>query len=112
MTSDKSLFIDLKEVDGGKVTFGDNNKAKIVGIGSIGNKFTTLIQNVSYVVGLKHNLLSVSQLYDKGYKVNFESSLCHIIDSSCHAPVSTTRQHISGKAINIKQSSSCKISNK
>ncbi|GAV62244.1 LOW QUALITY PROTEIN: hypothetical protein CFOL_v3_05768, partial [Cephalotus follicularis] len=42
MTGDKSLFIDLK-VDGGKVTFGDNNKAKICGIGSIGNKFSTLI---------------------------------------------------------------------
>ncbi|GAV67062.1 hypothetical protein CFOL_v3_10571, partial [Cephalotus follicularis] len=65
MTGDKSLFINLKEVDGGKVTFGDNNKAKICGIGSIGNKFSTLIENVSYVVGLKHNLLSVSQLCDK-----------------------------------------------
>ncbi|GAV92366.1 hypothetical protein CFOL_v3_35745, partial [Cephalotus follicularis] len=82
MTGDKSLFIDLKEVDGGKVTFGDNNKAKIVGIGSIGNKLSTLIENVSYVVGLKHNLLSVSQLCDKGYKINFESSCCHIIDIS------------------------------
>ncbi|GAV64516.1 hypothetical protein CFOL_v3_08034 [Cephalotus follicularis] len=82
MTGDKSLFFDLKEVDGGKVTFGDNNKAKIVGIGSIGNVFNILIENVSYVVGLKHNLLSVSQLCDKGYKVNFESSLCHIIDTS------------------------------
>ncbi|GAV82962.1 hypothetical protein CFOL_v3_26413, partial [Cephalotus follicularis] len=82
MTGDKSLFIDLKEVDGGKVTFGDNNKAKICGIGSIGNNFSTLIENVLYVVGLKHNLLSVSQLCDKGYKVNFESSLCHIIDAS------------------------------
>ncbi|GAV64333.1 hypothetical protein CFOL_v3_07851 [Cephalotus follicularis] len=82
MTGDKSLFFDLKEVDGGKVTFGDNNKAKICGIGSIGNKFSTLIEIVSYVVGLKHNLLSVSQLCDKGYKINFESSCCHIIDIS------------------------------
>ncbi|GAV85317.1 hypothetical protein CFOL_v3_28755, partial [Cephalotus follicularis] len=65
MTGDKSLFIDVKEVDGGKVTFGDNKKAKICGIGSIGNKFSTLIENVSYVVGLRHNLLSVSQLCDK-----------------------------------------------
>ena len=25
---------------------------------------------------LKYNLLSISQFYDKGYKVSFESSLC------------------------------------
>ena len=31
-----------------------------------------------YVRGLKHNLISNSQLCDKGYKVSFESLLCII----------------------------------
>ena len=30
------------------------------------------------VRGLKHNLISISELCDKGYKVSFESLLCII----------------------------------
>ena len=29
-----------------------------------------------YILGLKHNLISISQLYNRDYKVSFESSLC------------------------------------
>ena len=32
------------------------------------------------VRGLKHNLLSISQLCDKGYKVVFDCLKCHVID--------------------------------
>ncbi|XP_074283543.1 uncharacterized protein LOC141608090 [Silene latifolia] len=38
MTGDKNLFLSLKPFNGGKVTFGDNKKGKVVGIGKIGNK--------------------------------------------------------------------------
>ena len=63
------------------MTFGYNGKGRIIGHGSIGNNSSSLIENVLLVDGLKHNLLSISQLCDKGFKVIFESSHCIIKDS-------------------------------
>ena len=37
MTENKEQFYKLDAKDGGHVTFGDNAKGKIVGIGEIGN---------------------------------------------------------------------------
>ena len=71
MTNDKNLFMDLKPKSGGDVTFGDNSKRQIEGIGSIGNNSSTHIENVLLIKGLKHNLLSISQLCDKGHRVIF-----------------------------------------
>ena len=63
---DKNQFITIEpKEDGGVVTFGDNGQGKIVGIGKIQINSTTFIDNVLYVEGLKHNLISISQLYDK-----------------------------------------------
>ena len=58
--------MDLKPKNG-DVTFGDNSKGQIKGIGKIGNKFFIFIENVLLVNGLKYNLLSISQLCDKGF---------------------------------------------
>nr|XP_012567732.1 uncharacterized protein LOC105851424 [Cicer arietinum] len=49
---------------------------KILGIGDIGSKSTAVIKDVLYVKGLKHNLLSISQLCDKGFQVHFTSQSC------------------------------------
>ena len=76
MIGDESQFITLEAKNGGMVTFGDNSKEKIIDIGNIGITFFTCIENVLLVDGLKHNLLSISQLCDKNYKVIFESSIC------------------------------------
>ena len=38
------------------------------------------IKNVLYVNGLKHNLLSISQLCDKGFKIEFNKNCCLICD--------------------------------
>ena len=62
----------------GKVTFGENAKGKIVDIGQVSKKDSTYIENVLFVDSLKHNLLSVSQLCDKGNKVIFEPKKCFI----------------------------------
>ena len=56
-------------LEGGTVTFRDDFKGKIVGIGNIKIGSSHLIKNVVLVEGLKHNLLSISQLCDKGFKV-------------------------------------------
>ena len=80
MTGDESKFVFLTRRKEGYVTFGDNGKGRIIGHGSIGNNSSSLIENVLLVDGLKHNLLSISQLCDKGFKVIFESSHCIIKD--------------------------------
>ena len=67
MTGDESKFAFLTRRKGGYVTFGDNGKGRIIGNGSIGNNSSSLIENVLLVDGLKHNLLSISQLCDKGF---------------------------------------------
>ena len=59
------------------VIFGDDNKGFTKGYGNleIGN---VIIENISLVEGLKHNLLSISQFCDKGYNVDFRSERCLI----------------------------------
>ena len=66
MTGDKKQFNKLDAKNGGHVTFGDNAKGKIIGIGKIGNPHSLSIHHVLLVDGLKHNLLSISQLCDMG----------------------------------------------
>ena len=56
MTGNASLFNKLKEKDVGKVTFGDNNKAKTIGIGDIGTQDSSFIKNVLLVDNLNYNL--------------------------------------------------------
>ena len=55
-------------------------KRRIIGQGNIGNDTSSLFESILLVDGLKHNLLSISQLYDKGFKVIFEVSHCIIKD--------------------------------
>ena len=78
MTGDRSLLASLNSKDGGFVTFGDNSKGKIIGIGNVGKESSPMIENVLLVDGLKHNLLSISQLCDRGNKVIFDKDLCTI----------------------------------
>ena len=80
MNGDKNLFMKLKAKSGEEVTFGDNSKCHIEGLCSIGNNSSTHIENVLLVGGLKHNLLSISQLCDKGHKIIFESMCCQVIN--------------------------------
>ena len=60
MTGDRVLISNVVEKAIPMVTFGDNNKGLTQGYGSLqaGN---VIIENVSIVQGLQHNLLSISQ---------------------------------------------------
>ena len=78
MTGYASKFIDISPKKSGHVTYGDNNKGRILGVEKIGTNSSTSIENVLLVDGLKHSLLSVSQLCDKGYLVSFDSHNCVI----------------------------------
>jgi len=78
MIGDKSKFVNITFKQEGHVTYGDNNKGRILGRGFIGDKSNLLIHDVLYVEGLKHNLLSISQLCDKGYQVILKKNSCEI----------------------------------
>ena len=82
MTGNPDMLNDIIYKDGGLVNFGDNSKGYVIGIGNVGNSKTPTISNVLLVKNLKHNLLSISQLCDIGYKIKFEKDKCHIIDSN------------------------------
>ena len=78
MTGDKEQFNKLDAKDREHITFGDNIKGKIIAIGEIDNHQSLSIHHVLFVDGLKHNLLSISQLCDIGNKVTFYPKNCFV----------------------------------
>lgn len=65
MCGDKRQFLYLKKDKGGSVTFGNNGLERIMVKGTIVlDKGNTKAQNVLYVYGLKHNILSAIQMCD------------------------------------------------
>ena len=70
MTADRSNFVTFYEKKSGNVTFGNDKVGKIKGKGSVNlNNGRGKAQDVLFVDGLKANLLSVSQMCDKGCEV-------------------------------------------
>ncbi|MDV3192334.1 MAG: hypothetical protein Q8853_02750, partial [Candidatus Phytoplasma australasiaticum] len=78
MIGDVESFLSLKALHGGGVSFGNDKKGYILGIGRIGKSLEHSIENVYYVNGLKHSLLSVSQIFDKGNEDKFNSKKCTV----------------------------------
>jgi hypothetical protein len=81
MTRDKPKLSSFTPKDEGFVTFGDNSRGKIIGVGNVDNYLSSCIENVLLVNGLKHNLISISQLCDKDYKVIFDKNECIITNA-------------------------------
>ena len=71
------MFLTLTMKEGGTVGFGGNQTDKIIGTGTIGNSSIS-INNLWFVVGLRHNLLSISQFCDNGYHVLFVKNNCTV----------------------------------
>ena len=82
MTGDRNCFLTFEKKDGGLVTFGNNDKGKIKGKGTIGKPNSTKIENVEYIEDLKHNLLSISQLCDSEFEVVFKPNICEVRQTS------------------------------
>ena len=53
MTGNRDNFTSLSSIEGGTVTFGDNGKGKILGIGSIGKTLSPELNDVLLVDGLR-----------------------------------------------------------
>ncbi|XP_070040790.1 uncharacterized protein [Nicotiana tomentosiformis] len=78
MTGSTDDLLLLKALQGGSVSLGNGKKGYILGVGKIGKTLTHSIENVYYVNGLKYNMLSVSQICDKGNKLKFLSNSCTV----------------------------------
>ena len=84
MTGNLNLFSSLDNSVKTDVTLGNNVQVTVLGKGTL--DFLTkqgeskYIPNVYHVKGLKHNLLSIGQLIQKGYRVYMEDDHCVIKD--------------------------------
>jgi hypothetical protein len=79
MTRDKSKFLTLSESKSGNVTFGNDAPGKIKGKGMVSlSNGKGKAQDVLFVEGLKHNILSISQVCVRGCEVIFTSKDCRI----------------------------------
>ncbi|KAL8114230.1 hypothetical protein AgCh_021184 [Apium graveolens] len=83
-----TLLTEFKERAGPSITFGDDSKGYTVGYGLI-SKDNVIIEEVALVDGLKHNLLSSSQLCDKGNSVTFNSEACVVTNKRSNKVVLT-----------------------
>ncbi|KAL8103713.1 hypothetical protein AgCh_028060 [Apium graveolens] len=81
MTGNKALLSDFVEKADPSVSYGDGNIGKTLGYGNI-NLGNVIIKEVALVSGLKHNLLSISQICDRGYHVDFFEEHCEIVSKS------------------------------
>jgi len=79
-TGEKSNFLSLTAAQGGSVAFGNGKSGTIVGIGKIGKSLSHSIDGVYLIDGLRHNLLSVSQLCDKDNLVVFSPNRCLVVN--------------------------------
>ncbi|KAK1384154.1 hypothetical protein POM88_021889 [Heracleum sosnowskyi] len=75
MIGDSTLLTEFQERAGPCIAFGDDNKGYTKGYGLI-SKENVIIDEVALVDGLKHNLLSINQLCDKGFLVTFSKEAC------------------------------------
>jgi hypothetical protein len=79
MTGDKGKFLSLSERKSGSITFGSDALGKIKGKGMVSlSNGKGKAQDVLLVDGMKPNLLSVSQMCDKGCEELFTSKECKI----------------------------------
>jgi hypothetical protein len=76
MTGERKIFSDLDEdiSDFDNITFGDDSKGGVKGIGEVPNSKDYNLSNVLLVDSLNFNLLSIAQLCDNGYKCTFTSN--------------------------------------
>ncbi|WVZ97754.1 hypothetical protein U9M48_043267 [Paspalum notatum var. saurae] len=72
MTGHRKWFSSLNRVSTKEyITFGDNGQGKVLGVGSVSLSAKVSPREVAFVQNLGFNLVSVSQLLDKGFENDF-----------------------------------------
>jgi hypothetical protein len=86
MTGNKELFSCIDSSLSSDITLGDDSLVKVQDKGTLPiftkQDVKKYIHDVYHVPDLKHNLLSVGQLIEHGYKVLFEGASCRIYDKT------------------------------
>ena len=86
------MFLDLKPIEGGTVSYRGMSKGKITCIGKVGIPSLASIDNVLYAEGLKYNVLSINQFCDNGYIMTFNKDQC-IVKTKDGKTFFIARQH-------------------
>jgi hypothetical protein len=63
------------------ITFRDNEKGRVLSVGTVKVSESVTLQRVSLVKSLGYNLLFVSQLLDEDFEVSFETDCSRVLDS-------------------------------
>ena len=85
MTGNREVLGNFKKISGGYVNFPGEKGGFITGEGSVTNGKITL-HKVNYVEELKHNLMSVSQICDNGYKMLFTDKAYFVLKPGVSVP--------------------------
>jgi hypothetical protein len=84
MTDDKKWFFSLTPLSHKEyVTFGDDKKGKVLGIGVIKVNDHFTLNDAALVGRLRYNLFSISQLVDADLSVLFCKFDSRVLDPSC-----------------------------
>ena len=78
MTGTLTLLHDVKPFNGGPVAFAGDEGGRITGQGVLTNRKISF-DRVNYIAELENNLLSISQISDKGYSAVFNNKECIIV---------------------------------
>jgi hypothetical protein len=82
MTGDRRWFSSLTPVMTKEyITFGDNEKDRVLLVGTVKVSESVTLRRVSLVKSLGYNLLSISQLLDEGFEVRFKTGCSRVLDS-------------------------------
>ena len=82
MSGNRSFFSELKECAFAYATFRDGANERILAKGNSEKYNLPYLNDVQYVEELKANLISLSQLCDQCYIVNFSKDNCLVTDSN------------------------------
>ncbi|XP_062080702.1 uncharacterized protein LOC133785489 [Humulus lupulus] len=80
MTGDKDFLVNIRPMQCGEVTFGNGLAENVIGMGTLNFEGLPRLKDVMLVEGLRANLLSISQICDQGYTVNFDSNRCYVVN--------------------------------
>jgi hypothetical protein len=80
MTGMENLLVDIQPHTTSYVTFGDGAKGKIKGVGKLDSSGVPELNNVLLVKELTSNLISISQLCDQGFNVQFTKEECVVMN--------------------------------
>jgi hypothetical protein len=96
VTDDRDKFLTLLKERDGSISFRNDDSTKIIGKGivRIGKK-NEKEENVLLVEYMKHNLISVIQMFDQVHKVTFDSQKCEIRKEGSRKLVATTIRTLS-----------------